>query len=166
MSKITMDRDNRPHDGSNMLARQGPLPHVTFHNKIAVKLQVMNKFETSFRSRKFRFLSVSMLQNTTIGTLKCKTSSFSIWVGLDLQGAIKLARKLHTHSVYCAHKLATTTCAVENKNIYHSRVLEQGACSKLLPVTLQNPTSLLCPLASWWRGFTALEPTCLHFQLM
>eukprot|EP00983_Pelagomonas_calceolata_P072124 1151569-Pelagomonas_calceolata.AAC.3 len=48
-------------------------------------------------------------------------------LGLDHQRAIKLASKLHAHSVQYAHKLVTTRRAIENGNSSHSQVLEPGA---------------------------------------
>eukprot|EP00983_Pelagomonas_calceolata_P084953 1156460-Pelagomonas_calceolata.AAC.2 len=54
-------------------------------------------------------------------------------LGLDHQRAIKLARKLHAHSVQYAHKLGTTRRAIENKiKTSHSHVLEPCA-SSILP---------------------------------
>eukprot|EP00983_Pelagomonas_calceolata_P115425 1160197-Pelagomonas_calceolata.AAC.2 len=49
--------------------------------------------------------------------------------GLDCQCAMKLAHLLHAHSVEYAHKLVTTRRAIENKNTFHSQVLEPGASS-------------------------------------
>eukprot|EP00983_Pelagomonas_calceolata_P037567 1136394-Pelagomonas_calceolata.AAC.12 len=50
-------------------------------------------------------------------------------LGLDHQRAMKLAHLLHAHSVEYAHKLVTTKRAIENKNTFHSQVLEPGASS-------------------------------------
>eukprot|EP00983_Pelagomonas_calceolata_P066090 1148863-Pelagomonas_calceolata.AAC.6 len=49
-------------------------------------------------------------------------------LGLDHQHAIKLAHKLHAHSVQYA-QLVTTRRAVENSNTCHSQFLEPGASS-------------------------------------
>eukprot|EP00983_Pelagomonas_calceolata_P124408 1161104-Pelagomonas_calceolata.AAC.6 len=57
-----------------------------------------------------------------------------IQLGLDHRRAIKLARKLHAHSVmyhtcHDANKLLTTRRAIENNNTSHSQVLEPDASS-------------------------------------
>eukprot|EP00983_Pelagomonas_calceolata_P066316 1148979-Pelagomonas_calceolata.AAC.1 len=51
--------------------------------------------------------------------------------GLDHRRAIKLACKLHAHSVGYANKLVTTAsrCAIENNNTSHNHVLGPGASS-------------------------------------
>eukprot|EP00983_Pelagomonas_calceolata_P131645 1161798-Pelagomonas_calceolata.AAC.1 len=50
-------------------------------------------------------------------------------MGLDHQSAIKLARKLHAHSLKYANKLVATRHAIENNNASHSQVMELGASS-------------------------------------
>eukprot|EP00983_Pelagomonas_calceolata_P006308 209058-Pelagomonas_calceolata.AAC.5 len=50
-------------------------------------------------------------------------------LGLDHQHAIRLACKLHAHSVMYAYKLVTTRRAIENTNTSHSQALEPGASS-------------------------------------
>eukprot|EP00983_Pelagomonas_calceolata_P014373 458141-Pelagomonas_calceolata.AAC.1 len=44
-------------------------------------------------------------------------------LGLDHQHAVKLARKLHAHSVVYANKLVTTRRAIDNNNASYSQVL-------------------------------------------
>eukprot|EP00983_Pelagomonas_calceolata_P086695 1156808-Pelagomonas_calceolata.AAC.1 len=51
-------------------------------------------------------------------------------LGLGHQGAIKLARKLHAHSVIYANKLVTTRCAVKHNHTSHSQVLEPMRCER------------------------------------
>eukprot|EP00983_Pelagomonas_calceolata_P017656 554047-Pelagomonas_calceolata.AAC.5 len=51
-------------------------------------------------------------------------------LGLDHQHAIKLAHKLHAHSVVYANQLVTTGCAIGNNNTSHSQFQEPGASSK------------------------------------
>eukprot|EP00983_Pelagomonas_calceolata_P101155 1158662-Pelagomonas_calceolata.AAC.6 len=48
-------------------------------------------------------------------------------LGLDHQCAIKLADRLHAHSVKNAHKLVTTRRAIDNCNTSRSHVLGLGA---------------------------------------
>eukprot|EP00983_Pelagomonas_calceolata_P080392 1155124-Pelagomonas_calceolata.AAC.10 len=96
-------------------------------------------------------------------------------LGLDHQHAMKLARKLHAHSVEYALKLVTTRRAIENRTLLTARFWSQvlpvtlqdpintfvlklcgGGDSRLfganvLPETLQIPTALFVP-ALWWRG--------------
>eukprot|EP00983_Pelagomonas_calceolata_P075129 1152862-Pelagomonas_calceolata.AAC.3 len=40
---------------------------------------------------------------------------------------VRVARKLHAHSVMYANKLVTTRRAIENNNTCHSQVMEPGA---------------------------------------
>eukprot|EP00983_Pelagomonas_calceolata_P003519 114473-Pelagomonas_calceolata.AAC.1 len=79
-------------------------------------------------------------------------------LGLDHHHAIKLALKLHTHSVMYANKLIITRLAIENNHTSHSQILE-----RMLPLTLQIHISTLCFRALWWRGPTALLSQCLLF---
>eukprot|EP00983_Pelagomonas_calceolata_P045062 1139538-Pelagomonas_calceolata.AAC.5 len=50
-------------------------------------------------------------------------------LGPDHQRAIKLARKLHAHSVLYANKLVTTRHAIESINTSYSQVMGPGALS-------------------------------------
>eukprot|EP00983_Pelagomonas_calceolata_P123286 1160991-Pelagomonas_calceolata.AAC.2 len=72
-------------------------------------------------------------------------------LGLDNQCAIKLARKLHAHSVMYDNKLVTTRHAIENNNTSRSQVMGLGD-----PNNPPDPHKGLLFVASWWRGLTAL----------
>jgi len=48
-------------------------------------------------------------------------------LGLNRHKAHKTALKLHAHSVLYAHKLTTTSCALEKSNCSQGLGLEQGA---------------------------------------
>eukprot|EP00983_Pelagomonas_calceolata_P084603 1156389-Pelagomonas_calceolata.AAC.5 len=61
-------------------------------------------------------------QNTPLSSFLTSST-----ITLDHQRAIKLAFKLHGHSVQYAHKLFTTKCAIENKNTSRRQVPEAGA---------------------------------------
>eukprot|EP00983_Pelagomonas_calceolata_P111893 1159830-Pelagomonas_calceolata.AAC.3 len=76
-------------------------------------------------------------------------------LGLDHQRAFQLARKLHAHAVMYANKLVTTRHAIENNEIFHSRVLESGAStyppdphSNILQVIHVNPVLVLVRMAA------------------
>eukprot|EP00983_Pelagomonas_calceolata_P062413 1147305-Pelagomonas_calceolata.AAC.2 len=59
-----------------------------------------------------------------VGVTCCNDKGQLKKLGLDHQRASKLARELHAHFLKYAHKLATTWCAIMNKNNPHSHVLE------------------------------------------
>eukprot|EP00983_Pelagomonas_calceolata_P040947 1137830-Pelagomonas_calceolata.AAC.2 len=63
-------------------------------------------------------------------------------LGLDHQRAIKLAYKLHAHSVQYAHKLVTTRHAIEKNDTPHTVRLTARFWDRVLPVTLQIPISI------------------------
>eukprot|EP00983_Pelagomonas_calceolata_P051617 1142487-Pelagomonas_calceolata.AAC.1 len=80
-------------------------------------------------------------------------------LGLDHQGAITLARKLHAHSVKYANKLATTRRGIESNDTSQSR-----SWSRVHPVTLQVLNGTFCPSLgvehfSAWSGY---RPRCFH----
>ena len=78
-------------------------------------------------------------------------------LGLNSQRAHKTALKLHVHSVHYAYKLTATKRALK-KLI----ALKGSVWSRVLPATLQIPTSFLSPLV----GETQQFGQCVSFSLI
>eukprot|EP00983_Pelagomonas_calceolata_P055290 1144087-Pelagomonas_calceolata.AAC.1 len=82
-------------------------------------------------------------------------------LGLDHQRAIKLARKLHAHSIMYANKLVTTRRAIENTNTSDSQVLEPGASSN--PSESHQRSPFCSFVVEGTHGSS--EPKCLLFLI-